>query len=382
MHSRVVASLLVGLALLAGCSAKVEPGTAKPVGGDNPPVARFTTAPADGATEVPVNVPVQVTVAEGTIDQVTVTNPEGKAVAGQLAGDKRSWSSTEPLGFGKTYAYAGRATGTDGKPVELKGGFTTVNPAAQVRATLFPGDNQTVGVAVPIKVEFDADVADRATVEKALTVTNSAGVQGSWAWLNSREVHYRPENYWPANTQVHVEAKLYGVPYGGGAYGRADVTSDFTIGRNQVVKIDTPTHQMVVQRDGQTVATYPASFGKDADPELTTPNGTFVVMQKDPQFSFDNPRYGYTNVVKKWAVRISNHGEFIHENNDNAANIGKNNTSHGCANLLEADAKAYYDSALVGDPVEVTGSITTLPPQYDWYDWQIPWAQWQTMSAL
>jgi lipoprotein-anchoring transpeptidase ErfK/SrfK len=379
---RTVAALLLGLALVAGCSAKVEQGTAKPVGGDQPPVAKFTTVPADGATDAPVNVPVQVTVAEGTIDQVAVTNPEGKAVEGKLADDKKSWSSTEPLGYGKSYVYAGKATGTDGRPAELKGGFTTVNPASQVRATLFPGDNQTVGVAVPIKVEFDADVADRATVEKALTVTNSAGIKGSWAWLGAREVHYRPEAYWPANTQIHVEAKLYGVPYGGGAFGRADVTSDFTIGRNQVVKIDTPTHQLVVQRDGQTVATYPASFGKDADPELTTPNGTFVVMQKDPQFSFDNPRYGYTNVVKKWAVRISNHGEFIHENNDNAANIGKVNSSHGCANLLEADAKAYYDSALVGDPVEVTGSITTLPAQFDWYDWQIPWAQWQTMSAL
>ncbi|QQQ76117.1 L,D-transpeptidase family protein [Saccharothrix sp. 6-C] len=381
MH-RTVAALLLGLALVAGCSAKVETGTAKPVGGDNPPVAKFTTAPADGAVDAPVNVPVQVTVAEGTIDQVTVTNPEGQAVAGKLAEDKKSWASTEPLGFGKAYAYAGRATGTDGRPVDLKGGFTTLNPASQVRATLFPGDNDTMGVAVPIKVEFDADVSDRATVQKALTVTNSAGVQGSWAWLNSREVHYRPEKYWPANTQIHVEAKLYGVAYGGGAFGRADVTSDFTIGRNQVVKIDTPSHQLVVQRDGQTVATYPASFGKDDDPALNTPNGTFVVMQKFDTWSFDNPQYGYTNVVKKWSVRFSNHGEFIHENNDNAANIGRVNSSHGCANLLEADAKAYYDSAMVGDPVEVTGASMTLPAQFDWYDWQIPWAQWQTMSAL
>jgi lipoprotein-anchoring transpeptidase ErfK/SrfK len=384
VHRRFVAALaaLTLLAGLVGCGTTVEQGTPKPVGGDNPPVAKFTTAPADGAVDAPVNTPVQVTVAEGTIDQVTLTNPEGQAVAGQVAEDKKSWSSTEPLGFGKTYTYAGRATGTDGKPVELTGSFTTLNPATQVRATLFPGDNQTVGVAIPIMVKFEADVADRATAEKALTVTNSAGVQGSWAWLNSREVHYRPEKYWPANTQVRVEAKLYGVHYGGGAYGRADVTSDFTIGRNQVVKIDNPTHQLVVQRDGQTVATYPASFGRDNDPELTTPNGTFVVMEKFEQFSFDNPRYGYTNVLKKWAVRFSNHGEFIHENNDNAANIGKNNTSHGCANLLEADAKAYYDSALVGDPVEVTNSITTLPPQYDWYDWQLSWAQWQEMSAL
>jgi lipoprotein-anchoring transpeptidase ErfK/SrfK len=381
VHRRF-AALLLGLALLAGCSAQVEQGTPKPVGGDKPPVAKFTTAPADGATDAPVNAPVQVTVAEGAIDEVAVTNPEGKPVAGKLAEDKKSWSSTEPLGYGKSYTYAGRATGTDGRPVELKGAFTTINPATQVRATLFPGDNQTMGVAVPIKVEFDADVTDRASVEKALSVTNSANVQGRWAWLSAREVHYRPETYWPANTQVHVEAKLYGVPYGGGAFGRADVTSDFTIGRNQVVKIDTPSHQLVVQRDGQTVATYPASFGKDADAELTTPNGTFVVMQKDATWSFDNPRYGYTNVVKKWAVRFSNHGEFIHENNDNAGNIGRVNSSHGCANLLEADAKAYYDSALIGDPVEVTGSITTLPAQFDWYDWQIPWAQWQTMSAL
>ncbi|MFT7836259.1 Ig-like domain-containing protein [Saccharothrix sp. BKS2] len=381
MHRRFVA-LLAALALLTGCGASVEQGTPKPLGGDAPPVAKFTTEPADGATGAPVGTPVRVTVAEGTIDQVALTNPEGATVAGALAEDKRSWSSTEPLGFGKKYTYAGRATGTDGKPVDLTGSFTTLDPAAQVRATLFPGDDQTVGVAIPIMVKFEADVTDRATVEKALTVTSSADVRGSWAWLSAREVHYRPEKYWPANTRVHVEAKLYGVPYGGGAVGRADVTSDFTIGRNQVVKIDNPSHQLVVQRDGQTVASYPASFGRDADPELTTPNGTFVVMEKFSEFSFDNPRYGYTNVLKKWAVRFSNHGEFIHENNDNAANIGKNNTSHGCANLLEADAKAYYDSALVGDPVEVTNSITTLPAQYDWYDWQVPWAQWQEMSAL
>ncbi|MEU4802305.1 Ig-like domain-containing protein [Actinosynnema sp. NPDC023587] len=381
MRKRITA-LLLGAVVLAGCSAQVEPGAPQAEGGDRPPVAKFTTAPADGAVDVPVNQPVRVTVAEGALDEVTLTNAEGKAVAGEVAEDKKTWSSTEPLGFGKSYAYQGRATGTDGRKVDLKGTFTTLAAGSRVRATLFPGDDQTVGVAVPIMVKFDADVADRASAEKALTVTNSANVKGSWGWLSSREVHYRPETYWPANTTVHVEAKLYGVPYGGGAFGTADVTSDFTIGRNQVVKIDTPSHQLVVQRDGQTVASYPASFGRDADPELTTPNGTFVVMQKDPEFSFDNPRYGYTNVLKKWAVRFSNHGEFIHENNDNAGNIGKNNTSHGCANLLEADAKAYYDSAMVGDPVEVTGAITTLPAQYDWYDWQIPWTQWRTMSAL
>lgn len=383
---RAVTALLLGAALLAGCSS-TEAGKANPEGaggGAQEPasIAKFTAVPAADAKDAPVNVPVNVSVSDGTIDEVAVANPEGKPVAGKLADDKKSWATTEPLGYGKAYTYSGKATGTDGKKVELKGGFTTVNPTAQVRGTVFPTDDQQVGVAVPIMVKFDAPVTDRAAVQKALTVTNDKNVKGSWAWLSEQEVHYRPETYWPANTKIHVDAKLYGVAYGGGAYGSSDVTSEFTVGRNQVVKIDTPTHQLVVQRDGQTVATYPASFGRDADPELTTPNGTFVVMQKDEQWSFDNPQYGYTNVLKKWAVRFSNHGEFIHENNDNAANIGKNNTSHGCANLTEADAKAYFDTAMIGDPVEVVGSITTLPAKYDWYDWQVPWAQWQTMSAI
>jgi lipoprotein-anchoring transpeptidase ErfK/SrfK len=381
-----VTALLLGAALLAGCSS-TEAGKATPEGAgggsqESASIAKFTAVPAVDAKDAPVNVPVNVTVSDGTIDEVAVNNPEGKPVAGKIADDKKSWATTEPLGYGKSYTYSGKATGTDGKKAELKGSFSTVAPASQIRGTLFPTDDQQMGVAVPIMVKFDAPVTDRAAVQKALTVTNDKNVKGSWAWLSDQEVHYRPEAYWPANTKIHVDAKLYGVAYGGGAYGSSDVTSDFTIGRNQVVKIDTPTHQLVVQRDGQTVASYPASFGRDADPELTTPNGTFVVMQKDDQWSFDNPQYGYTNVLKKWAVRFSNHGEFIHENNDNAANIGKNNTSHGCANLTEADAKAYYDTAMIGDPVEVVGSITTLPAKYDWYDWQIPWAQWQTMSAI
>src|SRR5690606_6948112 len=102
--------------------------------------------------------------------------------------------------------------------------------------------------------------------------------------------------------------------------------------------------------------TYPCSNGEDANPDLNTPNGTVIVMTKEPTSIFDNERYGYTDVKKKWCCRISNHGEYIHENEENRANIGKRNTSHGCINLFEADAKDYFDSAMIGDPVEITGS--------------------------
>jgi lipoprotein-anchoring transpeptidase ErfK/SrfK len=383
----VLATLFLALALLAGCTSDGSPSGGSGGGGgqaaEDPPKAKLSAIPAGNATEVVPTEPVKIAVTEGTIDAVALANEDGKAVAGAIAADKLSWTSTEVLGFSKKYTYTASATGSDGKKVELKGTFATLAPAKMPRATINPADKAVVGVAMPISVKFpEGKVVDKAAVEKALKVETSVPVEGSWAWLHDQQVDWRPKVYWPAGTTVTVTAKLYGVAYGGGAYGKSDLSTKFTIGRNQVSKVNTPDHKLDVYRDGRLFASYPSSNGKDADPNLNTPNGTMIVMQKDPIGDFSNPRYGYTNVKKKWAVRISNHGEFIHENEENRGNIGKANTSHGCVNLLEADAKAYFDSAIIGDPVEVTGSKANMPTTSDVYDWLIPWAQWKSMSAL
>ncbi|WP_104481956.1 Ig-like domain-containing protein [Actinokineospora auranticolor] len=389
----MLGALFLVLALLAACTSE-EHGSPGGTGGggggggseqqpEAQPKAKLAASPAADAADVPPGDPVKITVTDGVIDTVELVNPDGKAVKGVVSGDKLSWSNTESLGYGKKYSYTAAATGSDGKKVQLAGSFTTLKPAKTPRATINPADNATVGVAMPISIKFpEGKVTDKAAVEKVLKVESSKEVAGSWAWLNDQQVDWRPKEYWPANTKVTVTAKLFGLAYGGGAYGKADLTTTFTVGRNQVVKVNTPDHKMNVYRDGSLFASYPSSNGKDADPDLNTPNGTMIVMQKDPVGDFSNPKYGYTNVMKKWAVRISNHGEFIHENNDNRANIGKANTSHGCVNLLEADAKAYFDTALIGDPVEVTGSKANMPTTSDVYDWLIPWSQWQSMSAL
>jgi lipoprotein-anchoring transpeptidase ErfK/SrfK len=386
-----VVALLASITMLAACSddsgdggafgAKKLPGGAKTT--DEKPAAKITFAPADGAKDVPVLDPIKITVDGGELTAATVTSPAGKAVAGKLADDKLSWSSGEVLGYGKTYKYSATAKSKEGRESTQEGSFTTLAPAATPRATINPADNATVGVAMPVSVKFpEGPVTDKAAVEKALELETSVPVEGAWGWLNSQQVDWRPKAYWPANTTVTVNAKLYGLAYGDGAYGKADLSTSFTVGRNQVVKINTPDHKMNVYRDGALSASYPASNGMDADAARNTPNGTVVVMAKEPVGDFSNPKYGYTNVKKKWAVRISNHGEYIHENNDNAANIGKVNSSHGCVNLLEADAKKYFDSALIGDPVEITGSKANFPTTSDVFDWLIPWGQWQSMSAL
>ncbi|WP_026425843.1 L,D-transpeptidase [Actinokineospora inagensis] len=391
----LVGASFLALALLAGCTSE-QSGTANSGGGNNSgggsgqqqqqsdvSSAKLTASVAANATDVAPGDPLKISVSDGAIDTVDVQNPDGKAVKGTVSTDKLSWLSTEVFGYAKTYSYTAQATGADGKKTELKGTFSTLKPAKTPRATINPADNATVGVGMPISVKFpEGKVTDKAAVEKVLKVDASVPVDGSWAWLNDQQVDWRPKAYWPENTKVTVTAKLYGLAYGGGAYGKSDLTTTFTVGRNQVVKVNTPDHKMNVYRDGALFASYPSSNGDDANPDRNTPNGTVIVMEKDPIGDFSNPKYGYTNVMKKWAVRISNHGEFIHENNDNRANIGKNNTSHGCVNLLEADAKAYFDSALIGDPVEITGSKANMPTTSDVFDWLIPWSQWQSMSAL
>jgi lipoprotein-anchoring transpeptidase ErfK/SrfK len=346
------------------------------------PVARLTVDPVVDAKDVPVLQPITVKVADGALTDVKVTNADGKAIAGAFNADRTVWTSSDTLGYGKTYTYAATATGSDHKPVQLAGGFTTMTPAQQVRVTVNPADNAEVGVAMPVSVKFTADIKNKAAVEKALTLTTSKTVEGSWGWLSDRQVDWRPKEYWPANIQVDVGAKLYGIDLGGGAYARADVTTKFKIGRNQVVKINTPDHVLKVYRGGSEHKSYPCSNGLDSDVNRNTPHGTYIVMTREPAAVFDNARYGYTNVNKKWACRISNHGEYIHENQDNAAAIGKTNNSHGCVNLLAADAKDYFDSALIGDPVEITGSRLSGPTNSDVMDWLVDWSTWKAKSAL
>lgn len=378
----VALSGVLAVALLAsGCGAGA--GSSGGAAGQraSAPKAKVQLEPG-GGSDISPKTPVKASVREGRLDHVALLNPDGQPVDGQTSPDGKTWSATEKLGYDKEYTWTGQATGSDGKSVPVRGEFSTLEPTEQVRATINPTDGAEVGVGMPISVKFDSKVEDKAAAERALKVQTSVPVEGSWAWVSDKQVDYRPKEYWPANTHVKVEADLYGVPYGSGAYGVSDVSTDFDVGREQIVKADARTHQLVVERDGEQVASYPASYGLESDPGRNTPNGTYTVMEKNPVEIMDNPRYGYTDVEKTWATRISNHGEFIHENDENASNLGKTNNSHGCINLSGKDAKEYFDSALLGDPVEVTGGVTTMPPHYAVFDWLLSWQQWTDKSAL
>jgi lipoprotein-anchoring transpeptidase ErfK/SrfK len=366
-------------------STTASPSTTKVV----PPVASIAATPALGSVDLSPVEPISFTVDKGTIDDVTLTNPEGKVVVATIAPDKKSWSVGEVLGFGKTYTLAGTATGTDGKQISITGTYTTVSTDTQTRNTVNPADGAVVGVAAPVTVSFGVEPEDRALIEKNVSITTTPAVEGAWAWVKHDDgrwaMDYRPKEYWPAGTAVHVEAKLYGLRLNASSYGASDLTSDFTIGRNQVVVADVNSHDLVVQQNGQTVASYPASFGRgsdNGDPELVTRSGVHVVTEKAEEYLMNNPRYGYTNSLQRWTVRISNNGEFIHANPDSAGAQGNSNVTHGCVNLSTADAQAYYNSAIWGDPVEVSGTDVNLSSMDgDIYIWGMSWDEWKAMST-
>jgi len=386
---KALTALAVGIVApgaLAACGSRVGKPTAEAPSAPSAPSISYQ--PADNATDVAPVAPVRVDVKNGWFQRVTLTNADGKVVAGVLNRDRTSFSTTEPLGYGASYTWAGSVVGHDGKAIPVQGNFTTINPTKQVNGAFQLADGQTVGVAAPVIIQFDASISDKATVEKALKVTTDPPVEGSWAWLpdevGGSRVHYRTKDYYPAGTKVNVDAKLYGVPFGDGAYGAQDISLNFEIGRRQVVKAEASSHRIqVLDAAGAVIMDFPCSYGEGDLPRNITRSGIHVVTEKYEDFYMSNPAAGYSNVHERFAVRISNNGEFIHCNPNSIGAQGNTNVTNGCINLNLENSQQYFNSAIYGDPVEVTGtSIELSYSDGDIWDWAVSWDDWVAMSAL
>ncbi|BBY17910.1 L,D-transpeptidase [Mycolicibacterium litorale] len=387
---RALTALAVGLVApgaLAACSRSAS-NTPEPA--EAPASASLSFTPATSATDVAPTEPVRVEVTGGWFQRVALTNSEGKAVAGALNQDRNVFTVSEPLGYGVTYSWSGSAVGEDGKAVPVKGEFTTLDPSTQVSGQFQLSDGQTVGVAAPIILQFDASIddADRATVEKSLSVTTNPPTEGSWAWLPDEaagsRVHWRSKEYFAPGTTVRVDAKLYGVKFGEDAYGAADASLDFSIGRRQVVKAEASSHRIqVIDQGGAVIMDFPCSYGEGDLDRNVTRSGIHVVTEKYEDFYMTNPAAGYANVRERFAVRISNNGEFIHANPASSGAQGNSNVTNGCINLSITDAEQYFRTAVYGDPVEVTGTRIQLSyADGDIWDWAVSWDEWKSMSAL
>jgi len=356
---------------------------------------RVSSKPKFGSVDVAPNDPITITIFSAKIKSISMTADDGTEVgaAGVLSEDQATWTLNQRLAYNTTYTVNGVTVDSTGAELPFTGTLLTVKPEKTIRASFQIPSGTTVGVAAPVIITFAEPVDDKAAAQATFKLTTDKGdILGSWGWLQDEDiqgtgvkqsiVHFRPANFWPANTNVHVEADLQGVNYGSGAWGKEDISSDFTIGRKQVVQADVTTFHMVVLVDDQVVKNYPVSYGKESVPGRATVSGIHVVTEKYPTYSMCNPEFDYCNVEEKWAVRINNNGEFIHENALTTPYLGKENVSHGCVNMGVGDAEDYYNSAIYGDPVIVTNTGAPMTEQDSIYDWIYSFADWQKLSAL
>jgi lipoprotein-anchoring transpeptidase ErfK/SrfK len=382
------------LALLVGCngSSSGAAGDAGSPGSSAAPL-QLALSVADGAVDVSPSAPLELTVTGGELGDVTVADGDGAEVSGSVAPAaddpaKAVWTPETELAYGTGYTLTATAADADDEVTTATATFTTVTPATLSTPGIGPLDGTTVGVGMPIRVYFDQPVADQAAVESHLLVRSSTPTDGVWSWVSDSEVHFRPSTYWPANSQVTLDADLYGVDFGAGVWGGKDRTVTFSVGAKHVSVADAGAHTLTVHDGDQVVQTYPMSAGSDANP---THNGAHVVLEKFDAITMDSSTFGlavdapggYRTDVR-YATRISNNGEFVHAAPWSVDSQGSANVSHGCINLSTERAQWFYDFSQPGDVVEVVNSIggPLTRADGDIYDWAISWDDWKAGSAL
>ena len=378
---------------LAGCQGDDSGGSAGGATADAAPAAQVSLAVADGATDVSPVDPLQIVVTDGKLTDVTVVDGDGADVDGSVAADATQqdtavWTPEDQLAYGTSYTLTATAKNPAGTEATASSTFTTVTPTTLSTPSIGPLNGTTVGVGMPIRVYFDDPVADKAAVESHLKVTSSTPTDGAWNWMNDSEVHFRPSQYWPANTHVTLDANLYGVNFGEGIWGEKDRSVSFDVGAKHVSVADAGAHTLTVYDGDQLAQTYPMSAGSDANP---TRNGAHVVTESYRNITMDSSTFGlavdapggYRSDVE-YAVRISNNGEFVHAAPWSLGQQGSSNVSHGCINLSTERAAWFFSFSQPGDVVEVKNSIgpTLSAADGDIYDWAVPWDQWQAGSAL
>jgi len=364
-------------------------GTASPTqraGAAAPP--NLNVSPADGSKGVKLDAPVTVTADSGSLDSVLV-HPSGDAQAfltGTLGSGARTWTSTAALAPGTDYVVEVAAHADGGATSTARTTFSTSTPKRLTTSTQ-PQDGETVGVAMPIVLSFNAPVAadKQANLVSHLKVTTTPPVQGAWHWFAPDEVHFRPADYWSPGTKVTLQADLLGVDAGNDVFGFGSWSMSFTIGDKHVSTIDAATHQMTVTSNDKTLYTWPMSAGRPKNPTL---QGALYVQYKQYDVLMDSQTIGiprnspdgyYEHVY--WDTAISTDGFFVHSAPWSEWAQGSQNVSHGCVNLSPDRAKTFFNFSQKGDLVVVKNTGRPADASDGEADWNIPFDQYSNSGG-
>jgi len=341
-------------------------------------------APSGPRTQADWNAPLTLEVADGSLQDVTVLDPDGATLPGAAVDDSSWQSSALTLLPAATYKVTATVADRAGETRPMTLAVQTTPAARVLHAVLSPGDGDVVGVGMPVVVTLDNPVenaADRAAVVRRLAVVTKPAVQGAWRWMNDRELHYRGPSYWAAGTTISLRTNLRRLKLSDGTWGSGQRSTSFRIGDQLISTVDVTGFRMAVRRNGELLRVVKVSTGRAKYPSK---GGAHIVLEKVRVQVMDSatvgiPRNspdGYFEQVP-FSVRISYGGAFVHSANWSVRDQGVRNVSHGCVNMSPADAEWFYGLAKRGDVVDVIHS-TAKPDLWDpgTSDWNIRFADW------
>ncbi|RRR70058.1 hypothetical protein EHS43_41480 [Streptomyces sp. RP5T] len=351
--------------------------------------AVVTVTPADGSATAGFTSPVKVTVTDGTLASVKVTGNDGSTLEGSYDDTRTTWTSSRHPYSGTRYTVTVTAQGG----TEQTATFTTRSPGETFVGYFTPEANSTSGVGMPVSINFTHAVSDRAAVQKAITVTAEPAVEIVGHWFSDTRLDFRPETYWAPGTTITLGLRLRDVEGADGVYGVQSKDVTFHIGRAQISTVDLATRRMVVERGGETIATYPVSGG---DPDHTTWSGIMVISERFKQTRMESSTVGlgdeYDISDVPHAQRLTTSGTFVHGNYWASTSVfGHQNTSHGCVGLHDAkgandssvDGYRFYESSMLGDVVIVKNSgERTVEASNGLNGWNLSWSDWKAGSAV
>lgn len=236
-------------------------------------------------------------------------------------------------------------------------------------ASVLPTPGEVVGVAHPVVVTFNAPVANRRAVERALDVRSTPVMTGTFDWLDDEVVQWVPDQFWPAHSTVTLSVSGLSAEFktGPAVVGVADIADHtFTVSIDGVEtgpppRRPAPHHRPHWGEEG----VMPASMGR---PEFPTPVGVYSVLSKERSVVMDSSSVGIPvddpdgyHLPVEYAVRITNRGLFVHSAPWAVNSLGLDNVSHGCISLSPEDAEWYFNTVNVGDPVIVQESAVERP---------------------
>lgn len=343
---------------------------------------------------VALNKPLEITAKDDDdrITDVTAVDTSGHHLAGELAADGMRWHSTAPLTAGTRYKVKVSTENDDGKPGGHTLTFDTAPPPSKkLLKVVFGPQAGEYGVGQPITAALSAPVkskAARAVVERSLKITSVPAVEGSWYWVDSTHLHFRPEQYWPAHASIKATSNLGGVKVDGKLYGGASKPLSLTTGDRLIALTDAGTHTMTVYKDGKEINSLPVTTGK---PGFETRDGIKVVLEKQAFVQMRSATVGIAagsgdsyDLPVHWATRVTWSGEYVHAAPWSVGSQGSANVSHGCVGMSTDDAEWFFDQVRPGDIVKVVNSGGDTMESFGngFGDWNLNWSKWLKGSAL